>query len=198
MTSYQPGNLRPNRHLANVVERLREVVLGSGKQLKVILCVHHGEKLQLLCKEDGKRICWLCERSQEHCGRHTFLMEEVAQEYQGKFQESLKKLRQEQQEAETLKAVIMEKRASWQNQMESERHRIQAGFNELRIILDKEEQQQLKTLEEEERKRLSILEEAENELLQQSQSLRELISDLEWRCQGSAVELLQVLQPSPS
>lgn len=33
--------------------------------------------------------------------------------FQEKFQESLKKLRQEQQEAEKLKAVIMERRASW-------------------------------------------------------------------------------------
>lgn len=33
--------------------------------------------------------------------------------FQERFQESLKKLRQEQQEAEKLKAVIMEKRASW-------------------------------------------------------------------------------------
>ena len=81
-TRYWLGNLRPNRHLANIAERLREVVLGSGKQLKVILCAHHGEKLQLFCEEDGKLICWLCERSQEHRGHHTFLMEEIAQEYQ--------------------------------------------------------------------------------------------------------------------
>lgn len=33
--------------------------------------------------------------------------------FQEKFQESLKKLRQEQQEAEKLTAVIREKRASW-------------------------------------------------------------------------------------
>lgn len=78
------------------------------------------------------------------------------------------------------------------NQMGPERHRIQTEFNKLRSILDKEEQRQLKKLEEEERKGLSILEEAEDELDQQSQSLRELISDLELRCQGSAMELLQV------
>uniref|UniRef100_A0A3Q2I0C8 RING-type E3 ubiquitin transferase n=1 Tax=Equus caballus TaxID=9796 RepID=A0A3Q2I0C8_HORSE len=190
-SSYQPGNLRPNRHLANIAERVREVVLGSGKQLKVNLCAHHEEKLQLFCKEDGKLICWLCERSQEHRGHHTFLMEEVAQEYQEKFQESLKKLRQEQQEAEKLKAVIREKRVSWKNQMEPERHRIQSQFNQLRSILDKEEQRQLKKLEEEGRKGLSIIEEAEDELVHQSQSLRELISDLERRCQGSTMELLQ-------
>lgn len=33
--------------------------------------------------------------------------------FQEKFQESLKRLRQEQQEAEKLKAVIIEKRTSW-------------------------------------------------------------------------------------
>nr|ACO88988.1 tripartite motif-containing 6 isoform 2 (predicted) [Dasypus novemcinctus] len=191
-TSYQPDNLRPNRHLANIVERLREVVLGPGRQSKLILCAQHGEKLQLFCKEDGKVICWLCERSQEHRGHHTFLMEEVAQEYQEKFQKSLKKLRKEQQDTENLQAVIREKKTSWKNQMEPERHRIQSQFNQLRSILDKEEQRELKKLEKEERKGLNIIEEAEDELVQQSQSLRELISDLEHRCQGSTMELLQV------
>lgn len=81
-TTYQPGTLRPNRHLAVIVKRLKEVMLGPGKQLEVIVCALHGEKLQLFCKEDGNLICWLCERSQEHRGHHTFLMEEVAQEYQ--------------------------------------------------------------------------------------------------------------------
>lgn len=81
-TAYQPENLRPNRHLAIIVKRFRGTVLGPGKQREVILCGLHGEKLQLFCKEDGKLICWLCERSQEHHGHHTFLMEEVAKDYQ--------------------------------------------------------------------------------------------------------------------
>lgn len=78
------------------------------------------------------------------------------------------------------------------NQMEPEKQRIQTEFNQLRSILDKEEQRQLKKLEEEERKGLSIIEEAEDELVHQSQALKELISDLEHRCQGSTMELLQV------
>ncbi|XP_076969905.1 tripartite motif-containing protein 6-like [Tamandua tetradactyla] len=190
-TSYQSENLRPNRHLANIVERLKEVVLGPGKQPKLSLCVHHGEKLQLFCKEDEKVICWRCERSQEHRGHQTFLMEEAAQEYQEKFQESLKKLRKEQQDAEMLQAFIRERKASWKNQLEPERLRLQAQFTKLRRILDKEEQRELKNLEKEEKRGLSIIEEAEDELVQQSQSLRELISDLERRCQGSIMELLQ-------
>uniref|UniRef100_A0A2I3HFR6 RING-type E3 ubiquitin transferase n=4 Tax=Nomascus leucogenys TaxID=61853 RepID=A0A2I3HFR6_NOMLE len=190
-TSYQPGNLRPNRHLANIVRRLREVALGPGKQLKAVLCADHGEKLQLFCQEDGKVICWLCERSQEHRGHHTFLVEEVAQEYQEKFQESLKKLKNEEQEAEKLTAFIREKKTSWKNQMEPERRRIQTEFNQLRNILHRVEQRELKKLEQEEKKGLRIIEEAENDLVYQTQSLRELISDLEHRCQGSTMELLQ-------
>ncbi|KAL1774292.1 tripartite motif-containing protein 6 [Sigmodon hispidus] len=200
-TTYQPGNLRPNRHLAAIVKRLREVVLGPRKQIEVILCALHGEKLQLFCKEDGKLICWLCERSQEHHGHHTFLMEEVAKDYQlwfeveleGKemFQESLKKLKKEQQEAERLKALIREKRESWKGQVEPERHRIQNEFKQLRTILDREEQRELKKLEVEERRGLSLIEKAEGDLIHQSQSLKDLISDLEHRCQGSTIELLQ-------
>ncbi|XP_046297732.1 tripartite motif-containing protein 6 isoform X2 [Marmota monax] len=142
-TSYQPRNLRPNRHLANIAQRLREVVLCPGKQLQEM------------------------------------------------FQESLKKLRKEQQEAEKLRAFIKEKRASWKTQMEPERQRIQTEFSQLRSILDKEEQRELKKLEEEERKGLSIIEKAEEEVIYQSQSLEELISNLEHRCQGSVMDLLQ-------
>ncbi|KAL6032076.1 hypothetical protein STEG23_000409, partial [Scotinomys teguina] len=54
-----------------------------------------------------------------------------------------------------------------------------------------EEQRELKKLEVEERKGLSIIEKAEGDLIHQSQSLKDLISDLEHRCQGSTVELLQ-------
>lgn len=80
--SYQPGNLRLNRHVANIVERLRKVSLSPEVEQKGNLCVHHEEKLLFFCKEDGKVICWICERSQQHCDHQTFLVEEVAQEYQ--------------------------------------------------------------------------------------------------------------------
>ena len=80
--SYEPGNLRPNRHVANIVQRLREVKLSPEVEQERNLCLHHGEKLMLFCEEDREVICWLCARSQEHHGHHTFLMEEVAQDYQ--------------------------------------------------------------------------------------------------------------------
>ena len=80
--SYEPGNLRPNRHVANIVQRLREVKLSPEVEQERNLCLHHGEKLMLFCEEDREVICWLCARSQEHHGHHTFLMEEAVKESQ--------------------------------------------------------------------------------------------------------------------
>ncbi|KAI4537553.1 hypothetical protein MG293_012416 [Ovis ammon polii] len=87
--SFEPGNLRPNRHVANIVQRLREVKVSPEVEQERNLCAHHGEKLQLFCEQDGKVICWLCERSQEHRGHNTFLMEEIAPQYQIQIQNEI-------------------------------------------------------------------------------------------------------------
>ena len=81
-TQYSLGNLWPNQHLANIVKRLRTTKMSPEEGQKTSLCVHHKEKLLLFCKEDRKVICRHCERSQEHHGHHTFLMEEAVKESQ--------------------------------------------------------------------------------------------------------------------
>ncbi|XP_032282958.1 tripartite motif-containing protein 34-like isoform X3 [Phoca vitulina] len=173
------------------MERIREFKLNPEKELKRNLCVRHEEKLLLFCKEDRKVICWLCERSQEHHGHHTFLVEEVVKECQEKLQAALERLRKEQQKAEKLEADIREERTSWKYQIQTERQRIWTEFNQLRSILDSEEQRELQKLEEEEKRILDSLAEAEAELAQQNQLVKELISDLEHRRKWSTVDLLQ-------
>lgn len=188
---YPLGSLWVNQHLADVVEKLRNTKLSTGLGKKRDLCALHGEKLQLFCEVDRKIICWLCEHSREHRGHHTLLMEEAVSECQEKLQAALRRLRKEQQEAEKLKADITEDRIFWKCQIQTERQRIQREFNQLRRILDNEEQRELQRLEEEEKKTLNSLAQAEDELVQQSQVVKELISDLELRDQWSALELLQ-------
>ncbi|XP_054581154.1 tripartite motif-containing protein 5-like [Eptesicus fuscus] len=189
--SYQPENLRPNRHVANIVEGFRKAKLSPQEEQKRDLCVRHGEKLLLFCKEDEKIICWLCERSQEHRGHRTFLMEEIAQEYKEKFQAALDRLRVEQQEAEKLEDDLEEKRTSRKDQIENELKSVQDCFKQLRGILASEEQKELQRLEKEAAENLDDLAQAERELAQQRKLLRDLISDLEHRLQGSTVEMLQ-------
>ncbi|XP_019523977.1 PREDICTED: tripartite motif-containing protein 5-like isoform X5 [Hipposideros armiger] len=189
--TYQPGDLRPNRFVSNIVERLKEVTVSPEEGQKIDLCVQHGEKLVLFCKEDGKVICWLCERSQEHRGHHTFLVEEVAQEYQEKLQAALERLRKEQKKAEVFNSYFSKEGASWKNQMQNEIQSVQNGFKQLKCILDREEQKELRKLKKEVGDILHILAKSKNELVQQSQLVRNLIADLEHRLQGSAMEMLQ-------
>lgn len=190
-TRFSLETLQANKHLAEVVERLGEVKLNPDIGKKRDLCVHHGEKLLLFCKEDKKVICWVCERSQEHRGHHTFLREEAVRECQENLQEALKRLRKEQEKVDIWEADIKEDRLSWKCQIQTERQKIQRGFNQLRRILDTEEQRELNRLREEEQMILASLAGAEAELAQQSQLVEELISDLERRCEWSDTELLQ-------
>ncbi|KAM7329052.1 hypothetical protein ACRRTK_010665 [Alexandromys fortis] len=89
---YLFGNLRPNWHVANIVERLTGLKTSSGEEQKVNVCAKHGEKLQLFCEKDMVAICWLCERSQEYCGHQTVLIEEVATKYKKKIQSNVEKV----------------------------------------------------------------------------------------------------------
>ncbi|XP_052011856.1 tripartite motif-containing protein 34A isoform X2 [Apodemus sylvaticus] len=114
-TRFSLETLQANRHLADVIERLGQVKLNPDIGKKRDLCVHHGEKLLLFCKEDKKVICWVCERSQEHRGHHTFLREEAVRECQENLQKALKRLRKEQEKVETLETDIEEDRLSWKD-----------------------------------------------------------------------------------
>ncbi|CAI9153183.1 unnamed protein product, partial [Rangifer tarandus platyrhynchus] len=189
--SYEPGNLRPNRHVANIVQRLREVKLSPEVEQEKNLCLRHGEKLMLFCEEDREVICWLCERSQEHHGHHTFLMEEVAQDYQKKLLEALEKLREKQLEAEELEVKVRAQIAAWKDQIQHERQNVKAVFQKLRKNLKYEEVKEMQKLKSKEEVGLCNLADSERVLIQQSQLVRNLISDVDRRLKGSTTEMLQ-------
>uniref|UniRef100_A0A2K5NW71 Tripartite motif-containing protein 5 n=1 Tax=Cercocebus atys TaxID=9531 RepID=A0A2K5NW71_CERAT len=189
---FQPGKLRPNRHLANIVERVKEVKMSPQEGQKRDICEHHGKKLQIFCKEDGKVICWVCELSQEHQGHQTFRINEVVKECQEKLQAALQKLTKEDQEAEKLEDDIRQERTIWKNYIQIERQKILKGFNEMRVILDSEEQRELQKLEEGEVNVLDNLAAASDQLVQQRQDASKLISDLQRRLRGSSIEMLSI------
>uniref|UniRef100_A0A8C6S0T3 Uncharacterized protein n=1 Tax=Nannospalax galili TaxID=1026970 RepID=A0A8C6S0T3_NANGA len=190
--SYQFGNLRPNRHVANIVERLKGADLSPEKEQEVHHCARHGEKLQLFCERDKKVICWLCERSQEHRGHQTFLIEEVVQEYKEKLQKALKKLKTDEEEFENWEYDLQDHRTLWQKQIQSDVQNVQEQFKRLRDILDSEEKKEQRKLEQEEERILSSLAESETNLVRQRELVRNLISDLEHQMEASAIEMLLI------
>ncbi|KAG8522815.1 E3 ubiquitin-protein ligase TRIM21 [Galemys pyrenaicus] len=91
---------------------------------------------------------------------------------------------------------IEEAALEYQRKVEKQKLKTHAEFERQKTFLTEEEQRQLQKLEKNEREHLKILGEKETELAQQSQALQELISEVERRSRGSALELLQANQPA--
>ncbi|XP_028717394.1 tripartite motif-containing protein 12A isoform X2 [Peromyscus leucopus] len=189
--SYQFGNLKPNRQLANIVGKLTGFKSSPEEEQKVNVCAQHGEKLQLFCEKDKVAICWLCERSQEHRGHQIALIEEVAQEYRGKLQATLQKLVANEKICDEWEDDLQEERTFWKNQIQGDVEKVQMEFKGLREFLDSKEKNEVQKLKQEEEDIMNSLAESERELVKQRESLRALISDVEHQLQCSTMEMLQ-------
>ncbi|XP_066471689.1 zinc finger protein RFP-like isoform X2 [Tiliqua scincoides] len=88
----QPGNLRPNRQLASVVQIAKE--LNEPPKLAASgwgVCERHQEPLKLFCQDDQAPICVVCDRSKEHRPHRVVPVEEAAQEIKIQMQEEREK-----------------------------------------------------------------------------------------------------------
>ncbi|XP_057634483.1 tripartite motif-containing protein 30A-like isoform X1 [Chionomys nivalis] len=189
--SYLFGNLRPNWHVANIVERLTGFKSSSGEEQKVNVCAQHGEKLQLFCEKDMVAICWLCERSQDHRGHQTSLVEEVANKYKVMLQSVLEMQMANEKRCDQLKDDLQKERTFWESQIQRDVENVQKEFKEMRKFLDSKEKNEVEKLVQEEEDIVKRLEKFENELEKQRESVRDLISAVKHQLQCSNVEMLQ-------
>ncbi|XP_059125432.1 tripartite motif-containing protein 30A-like isoform X2 [Peromyscus eremicus] len=189
--SYLFGNLRPNRHVANIVERLKGLKSNLKKQQMVNVCAQHGEKLQLFCEKDMVAICWLCERSQEHRGHQIALIEEVAYKYERKLQAVLQMQMTNEKRCDEWEDDLQQERTFWKNQIQGDVEKVQMEFKGLLEFLSSKEKNELQKLKQEEEDIMNSLAESESELMKQRESVRDLISDVEHQLQCSTMEMLQ-------
>ncbi|XP_004642026.1 E3 ubiquitin-protein ligase TRIM21 isoform X1 [Octodon degus] len=189
-------NFRPNRHLANMVDMLRQMsqakISQDAKQSAPgERCTVHGKKLHLFCEKDQQALCLVCSQTKKHREHAIISIEEAAREYQEKIQVALEKLRKQQVLAEEMEVNLAMKKADWKKEVGTQKSKIHAAFVQQRNFLAEEEQRQMQKLEKDEREQLRILGETEFELTQKSQALQALVSELERKSKGSPLELLQ-------
>ncbi|XP_075827870.1 tripartite motif-containing protein 30A-like [Microtus pennsylvanicus] len=189
--TYLFGNLRPNWHVANIVERLTGIKTISGEEQKVNVCAKHGEKLQLFCEKDMVAICWLCERSQDHRGHQTALIEEVASKYKGMLKAALERQMANEERCDQWEDDLQKERVSWENQIQRDVENVQKQFKGLREFLDSKETNEVEKLMKEKEDTMNSLAVSQNELKKQRESVRDLISDLEHQLECSTIEMLQ-------
>ncbi|EGW07337.1 Tripartite motif-containing protein 30 [Cricetulus griseus] len=149
--TYLFGNLRPNRQVANIVERITEFKSSPEEEQKVNVCAQHGEKLQLFCEKDMVTICWLCQRSQDHRGHQTALIEEVSHKYKNQIQSDVEnvqmefkglrefldsKKKSELQKLMKEKEDVMNSLAESQNELEKQREAVRDLISDMEHQLD--------------------------------------------------------------
>uniref|UniRef100_A0A8D2AYW2 Tripartite motif containing 58 n=1 Tax=Sciurus vulgaris TaxID=55149 RepID=A0A8D2AYW2_SCIVU len=187
---FRPASFRPNRQLASLVDSVRQLGLGAGPA-GARQCARHGEDLSRFCEEDQEALCWVCDTTPEHRGHRTAPLQEAAGCYQVKLQRALELVRKEMEEALTQEANLGRKTVLWKEKVEMQRQRFRLEFEKHRGFLALEEQLQLRRLEEEERATLQRLRDSKNQVVQHSKALKELVEELEDRCQRPALGLLE-------
>lgn len=75
------AGFRPNRQLAGLVERVRQLVVGAGPA-GTPRCGRHGEELGRFCHDDQAPLCWVCDTEPEHHGHRTAPLQEAARVHQ--------------------------------------------------------------------------------------------------------------------
>ncbi|XP_023557901.1 E3 ubiquitin-protein ligase TRIM21 isoform X2 [Octodon degus] len=113
-------NFRPNRHLANMVDMLRQMsqakISQDAKQSAPgERCTVHGKKLHLFCEKDQQALCLVCSQTKKHREHAIISIEEAAREYQEKIQVALEKLRKQQVLAEEMEVNLAMKKADWKD-----------------------------------------------------------------------------------
>ncbi|XP_078542621.1 E3 ubiquitin-protein ligase TRIM39-like [Lissotriton helveticus] len=184
-------SLRPNRQLGNMVEMVKQLHLPPVEPPQENLCVKHEEKLRLFCDEDQRVICVVCRESKAHKSHSVSPIEEAAEEYKVKLQDWLCPLRKEMGYILESKLGEEEQYHTLRNKVRAEKQKIETEVEQLRQLLRDKEQTLNQRLEEME-KRITMEENANiSRLSNQITSLNALITDLEKKCEESALDLLK-------
>ncbi|XP_004621831.2 E3 ubiquitin-protein ligase TRIM38-like [Sorex araneus] len=177
------NSLRPNRQLESLIE--------SFKEMNKSVCEKHGEKLLLFCEDDGQLICWCCERSPQHRGHVTALIEDACKGYRTKLEKTITKLKQMQDQCNNLKMSMKEQITIWEETIEKEKQRIHSDFEILYAFLREEEKSHMSKLGKQKEQALKRLQADSTSLKMQSDRLKEHIMELEKKYQDPKCKLLQ-------
>ncbi|XP_029436626.1 E3 ubiquitin-protein ligase TRIM39-like isoform X2 [Rhinatrema bivittatum] len=183
--------LIPNRQLGNMTEMIKQLFQRAVGESTQSFCEKHKETLKLFCEDEEKPICVVCGLSRDHKAHTMFPIEEAVQEYKVKLQQCLDLLRSKLGDVMTWQSDEEEKTGELKMQVAIRRLKILSDFEELRELLNEEQQVFLNRLEGEEREILQKLNENISKLSEQRSSLEQLITEIEEKCQQPATDFLQ-------
>ncbi|XP_054831881.1 E3 ubiquitin-protein ligase TRIM7-like [Eublepharis macularius] len=188
----QPGDLRPNRQLANVVEIVKRMSLpGGNRRATERVCKKHRECLNLFCQDDETLLCVACGRSKEHKEHEVMLAVDAAEEYKDKFCSCLETLKKTRERILEYKADVEKESRELLEQTGTERQEMVAECRQLRQFLEERERLLLAQMEEVEEEIARERDERLERLSRKLFCLECLIREMEEKIQQPPSELLQ-------
>ncbi|KAL1785089.1 zinc finger protein RFP [Sigmodon hispidus] len=191
--TFPQRHMRPNRHLANVTQLVKQLRTerpsGPGGEMGV--CEKHREPLKLYCEQDQMPICVVCDRSREHRGHSVLPLEEAVEGFKEQIQNRLDHLRRVKDLKKRRRAQGEQARAELLSLTQMEREKIVWEFEQLYHSLKEHEYRLLARLEELD---LAIYNSINGAITQFScniSHLSGLIAQLEEKQQQPTRELLQ-------
>ncbi|XP_044837302.1 zinc finger protein RFP-like [Mauremys mutica] len=190
--TFSRRNLKPNRQLRNIVEASRKLTLESAKEPEVgTVCEKHNEDLKVFCQEDQTPICVVCHLSRDHRDHTVVPIEEAAEDYKERIRSHLESLKKEREAILSFKLSGEDKSHELLKQLETEKQKIVAEFQQLCQFLEEQERLLLAQLEELNKEIEKMGAEYVARLSEELSSFSSLISKMEEKCQQPASEFLQ-------
>uniref|UniRef100_H9G3J3 Uncharacterized protein n=1 Tax=Anolis carolinensis TaxID=28377 RepID=H9G3J3_ANOCA len=189
-----PRGLRLNRHLANIVECARGLQMERGEKGTHVIwpaCPRHQKPLLLFCRNDETLICMVCNWAMEHRGHWVLPIDEVASEYQDKFEALQQSLEKKRTTAIERKLAEEEKKQTFLTQIKLEKDEITSVFKEMQKFIKAKERLWLDQLGEMEKETEKIWEENITSLTKEIGRLSTLISEMAKKRQQPPIRLLQ-------
>ncbi|KAL8213088.1 UNVERIFIED_CONTAM: hypothetical protein K2H54_060688 [Gekko kuhli] len=187
----QPTSVRPDRHLATLVELVKKAEKEKDMEGKWGGCATHEEPLKLFCKDDQALICVVCDRSIEHRNHSVLPMAEAAQEYKKKIQACLIFLEKERIQVKEQKAAEEEGSQNCVGELKAEKLKTVAAFQQMQNFLEEKKYFWLAKLNDLEKEIQKRREENVSRLREEILRLGLLITEMEMKCQQPATEFLQ-------
>ncbi|XP_069488987.1 E3 ubiquitin-protein ligase TRIM11-like [Ambystoma mexicanum] len=189
---FNKKNLKPNKSLASMAESVQRLEEEFGRLLEGSLCGEHGEALRLFCDTDETLICLVCRESREHKEHRVRPIKEAHEDYKDKLYSHMERLKKELKDLLEWVAEESRKASELKGNIMKQRETILSTFDRLKQFLEQEKWQQLSRLEMGQEEKMKKIQEKLTRMEEQQSTHRDLITELESKCQQQDVDLLKV------
>ncbi|XP_072405816.1 nuclear factor 7, brain-like [Chiloscyllium punctatum] len=192
-------NLRVNRALANLSEKVRKLNRNPQEKGSKSQCEEHQEELKVFCETDEKLICVNCVVSREHREHRFIPIEEAVGIYKDRVKSSLESLTRKKSAAIEMERQQKQKISQIRVQSQNLQSCIKSEFTKIHQFLTEKEQRLLRDLREQEENILRTMQQNLGIIQKNLNSLQEKLSKLEKQLeQKDGVIFLQVAMSAMS